>query len=81
MSESKVLITSEEYRDLVEGAQRGVALANAVYQNAMVDKYGLTVNATALLTVFRAVFPEGYDLWREEQEERRAKDADHDVSV
>ena len=79
MSESKVLITSEEYRDLVEGAQRGVALANAVYQNAMVDKYGLTVNATALLTVFRAVFPEDYDLWREEQEERRAKDADSDI--
>lgn len=71
MSESKVLISSEEYRDLVEGAQRGTALANAVYQNAMVDTYGLTVNATALMTVFKAVFPEDYELWEEEQNEKR----------
>ena len=71
MSESKVLISSEEYRELVEAAQRGTALANAVYQNAMVDKFGLTVNATALMTVFKAVFPEDYELWEEDQEDKR----------
>ena len=79
MSESKVLISSEEYRDLVEAAQRGTALANAVYQNAMVDKFGLTVNATALMTVFHAVYPEDYELWAEEQDDRREKDGNSDV--
>lgn len=71
MIESTVTISADEYRDLVESAQRGVALANAVYENAMVDTYGLTVNATALMTVFKAVFPEDYELWEEDQEEKR----------
>ena len=82
MTDDRIVISADEYRDLIEGNQRGMILANAMYQNTRIDKYGLTVDAVAMLTVFRAVCPEDYDEWKEEQDERRAgEDAGDDVSV
>lgn len=62
-----ILVPLEEYRELVEDAMRGKALAEAFMANMTPTKYGVDMSSTVMVAVFRAVFPEDYQIWEDEQ--------------
>lgn len=66
-NDNMVLVPLEEYRELVEDAMRGKALAEAFMANMTQTKYGVDMSSTVMVAVFRAVFPEDYQIWEDEQ--------------
>lgn len=77
-----------EYRTLVEDAEKGRVMADGIL-SAMtyygVTRYGMEVSISAdtVLAVFRAVYPDDYNIWLGEEkkrvEEERKGAAENDV--
>ena len=68
-----VTITADEYRELVENAQRGTMIASAIF-DALHDFDGfVSADGGTVADAFRIIYPEDYQIWKEEQEEKRRK--------
>jgi hypothetical protein len=68
-----------EYRTLVEDAEKGRVMADGILSAVTYDgvtRYGreISLSADTVLAVFRAVYPDDYDLWMKE-EKRRVEEA------
>lgn len=77
-----------EYRTLVEDAEKGRVMADGILSAMTYD--GITryvrevsISADTVLAVFRAVYPDDYNLWLEDEkkraEEARKEAAENDI--
>ena len=87
-NDDTVAISSSEYRVLVEGAERGRIMAEGILSAMTYDgvtRYGreVSISADTVLAVFRAICPEDYCFWLEDQkklaEEARKEAAENDI--
>ena len=69
VNEIMVQIPLDDYTELVEMKTKATVLAEAFMENMRMTEYGVTTNEGALIAVFRALFPEDYGLWLEDQKE------------
>lgn len=83
-----VPVSVQEYRELVEAAEKGRVMAEGIlsamkYDSLRVFNGGVCVSEDAVLAVFRAVYPEDYALWLDAEkkrvEEARKEAAGNDV--
>jgi hypothetical protein len=70
-----VPVPVSEYRLLVEAAERGRVMAEGILSAMQYNgdrRYAMEVSITAdfVISIFRAVYPEDYDLWLEEEKKR-----------
>ncbi len=68
-----VTIKTAEYKDLVEKATRGEAMASAFMGELELSAYGPTADVNALISVFKALYPVDYDLWLEAAKKKEAE--------
>ena len=68
-----VTIKTAEYKNLVEKATRGGAMASAFMGELETSTYGVTADVNALIAVFRALYPLDYDLWAEAAKKKEAE--------
>ena len=77
-----------EYKTLVEDAEKGRVMADGILSAMTYDgitRYGreLSISADTVLAVFRAVYPDDYNFWMEDQkkraEEARKEAAENDI--
>lgn len=68
-----VAIPLSEYRELVDGSARGDALANAFMKELELSSYGPTADAGNLIAVFRALYPDDYEMWLEAAKRQEAE--------
>lgn len=77
-----------EYRTLVEDAAKVRVMADGILSAMSYDgitRYGreVSISADTVLAVFRAVYPDDYNLWLEDQkklaEEARKEAAENDI--
>ena len=69
-----VTIKTAEYKDLVEKAALGGAMASAFMGELETSAYGVTADVNNLIAVFRALYPLDYDLWAEAAKKKEAED-------
>lgn len=72
-----VPVPVSEYRTLVESAERGRVMADGILSAMTYDgitRYGRDVSLApdTVLAIFRAVYPEDYDFWLDDQKKRMA---------
>lgn len=70
-----VPVSIQEYRELVESAERGRVMADGILSAMTYDgitRYGRDVSLApdTVLAIFRAVYPEDYDLWLDAEKKR-----------
>lgn len=68
-----VTIKTVEYKDLVEKAALGGAMASAFIGELETSAYGVTADVNNLIAVFRALYPLDYDLWAEAAKKKEAE--------
>lgn len=68
-----VTIKTAEYKNLVEKATRGEAMASAFMGELELSPYGPTADVNALISVFKALYPVDYDLWLEAAKKKEAE--------
>ena len=68
-----VTIKTAEYKDLVEKAALGGAMASAFIGELETSAYGVTADVNNLIAVFRALYPLDYDLWAEAAKKKEAE--------
>lgn len=66
-------VTVDEYKDLVENATRGEAMASAFMGELETSPYGVTADVNALIAVFKALYPLDYDLWAEAAKKKESE--------
>lgn len=62
-------LKNDEYRSLVEKATKGECMASAFMNELELSTYGPTADVGNLVAVFRALYPEDYELWLEKEAE------------
>lgn len=70
---SYVTIKTVEYKDLVEKAARGEAMASAFMNEMELSAYGVTADHGNLIAVFMALYPEDYARWLDEVKKKDAE--------
>lgn len=76
VAQDYVAIPLSEYRELVDGSTRGDALANAFMKELELSSYGPTANVANLIAVFRALYPEDYEMWLEAAKKQEAEESE-----
>lgn len=74
-NDDTIAIPSSEYRVLVEDAERGRVMAEGIlsamkYTGDMRYAVEVSLMEEFVISIFRAVYPEDYDLWLEEEKKR-----------
>ena len=68
-----------EYRELVESAEKGRVMADGILSAMSYEgspRYGRRVSLVSevVISIFRAVYPEDYDFWLEDEKKKLAEE-------
>lgn len=84
MNENTVVISKDEYKEILELAYKAAMLKKAVLNGATLDYYGKELyfgSASDVATIFKYAFPSEYkSRLRELQDKKKAKDSKEDAS-